>query len=123
MLAAFTGVLAQTEADAALFRGLGARNVAVRGNLKNDASPLPADAQDVATLKRAIGARPCWVATSTHEGEEEAVGEAACALRRTFPDLLTILAPRHPERGTSVTEMLERRGLVTALRSASRPGA
>ncbi len=119
MLAAFTGVLAQTEADAALFRGLGARNVAVRGNLKNDAPPLPADAQDVAALKRAIGGRPCWVATSTHEGEEEAVGEAVCALRRTFPDLLTILAPRHPERGTSVTEMLERRGLVTVRRSAN----
>ena len=119
MLAAFTGVLAQTEADAALFRGLGARNVAVRGNLKNDASPLPADAQDVAALKRAIRGRPCWVATSTHEGEEEAVGEAVCVLRRTFPDLLTILAPRHPERGTSVAELLERRCLVTARRSAN----
>ena len=119
LLAAFAGVLAQTEADAARFRGLGARSVAVRGNLKNDASPLPADAQDVAALQRAIGGRPCWVAASTHEGEEEAVGEAVSTLRRRFPDLLTILAPRHPERGASIAEMLERRGLVTARRSAN----
>ena len=119
LLEAFAGVLAQTETDAVRFRALGARNVEVRGNLKHDAPPLPADAQDVAALTRAIGGRPCWVATSTHEGEEEAVAEAVSALRRTFPDLLTILAPRHPERGTSVTEILERRSLVTARRSAN----
>ena len=119
LLAAFAGVLAQTEADAERFRALGARNVAVRGNLKNDAPPLPADAQDVAALKQAIGGRPCWAAASTHEGEEEAVGEAVSALRRAFPDLLTILAPRHPERGASIAEMMQRRGLVTARRSAN----
>ncbi len=119
LLAAFAGVLAQTEADAARFRGLGARNVAVRGNLKNDAPPLPADGHDVTAFKQAIGGRPCWVAASTHEGEEEAIGEAVSALRRRFPDLLTILAPRHPERGAAIAEMMERRGLATARRSAN----
>ena len=119
LLAAFAGVLAQTEADAARFRALGARNVAVHGNLKNDAPPLPANAQDVAALRQAIGGRPCWAAASTHEGEEEAVAEAVSSLRRTFPDLLTILAPRHPERSASIAELMERRGLVTARRSAN----
>ena len=119
LLAAFTGVLAQTEADAARFRALGARNVAVRGNLKNDARPLPADDDAVADLRQAIGGRPRWIAASTHEGEEAAVAEAARALSQVFPNLLTILAPRHPERGAAVTEMLERRGLVTARRSAN----
>ena len=119
LLAAFTGVLAQTEVDAARFRALGARNVAVRGNLKNDARPLPADDDAVEGLRQAIGGRPRWIAASTHEGEEAAVADAAAALRRIFPDLLTILAPRHPERGAAVTEMLERRGLVTARHSAN----
>ena len=119
LLAAFAGVLAQTEADAAHFRGLGARNVAVRGNLKNDAPPLPANPQDVAAFKQAIGGRPCWAAASTHEGEEEAIGEAISALRRRFPDLLTIIAPRHPERGAAIAETMERRGYVTARRSAN----
>ena len=119
LLAAFSGVLAQTEADAARFRALGGRNVAVRGNLKNDAPPLPADGPDVAALKQAIGGRPCWAAASTHEGEEEAIGEAVSALRRRFPDLLTILAPRHPERGAAIAETMEHRGLATARRSAN----
>ena len=117
LLAAFDSVLAQTEADAERFRALGAQNVAVRGNLKNDAHPLPADEDGVAALRQAIGARPCWAAASTHEGEEEIVAEAILALRRTFPDLLTILAPRHPERGDATAELLERSGLATARRS------
>ena len=118
LLASFASVLAQTEADAARFRALGANDVAVRGNLKNDAPPLPADETLVTALRSAIGGRPCWIAASTHEGEEEAVADAASALRRRFPDLLTILAPRHPERGAAIAALLEGRGLATARRSA-----
>ena len=118
LLAAFDCVLAQTDADAARFCTLGAHNVTVQGNLKNDAPPLPADEAGVAALKRAIDARPCWAAASTHEGEEAMVAEAISALRRNVPDLLTILAPRHPERGDSTAELLERGGLTTARRSA-----
>ncbi|MDE0378715.1 MAG: 3-deoxy-D-manno-octulosonic acid transferase, partial [Rhodospirillales bacterium] len=118
LLAVFDCVLAQTEADAERFRALGARNVTVQGNLKNDAPPLPADEGSVATLRDAIGARPCWAAASTHEGEEDAVAEAASALRRSFPDLLTILAPRHPERGDTCAELLESHGLTVARHSA-----
>lgn len=119
LLACFASVLVQGEADAARFRALGAEGVSVRGNLKNDASPLPADERQVAALRQAIGERPCWVAASTHEGEEEAVADAHAALRRRFPDLLTILAPRHPERGDAVAALLEGRGLATARRSAN----
>ena len=117
LLAVFDCVLAQTDADAERFRALGARNVTVQGNLKNDAPPLPADEDRVAVLKQAIGERPCWAAASTHEGEEDAVAEAISALRRSVPNLLTILAPRHPERGEACIELLEGRGLTTARRS------
>ena len=90
----------------------------VRGNLKNDAPPLPADEAHVSALRQAIGGRPCWAAASTHEGEEEAVADAHAALGRRFPGLLTILAPRHPERCDAVAALLEGRGLATARRSA-----
>ena len=120
MLAAFAGVLAQTEADAERFRALGARNVAVRGNLKNDAPPLPADDDSVAALRQAIGGRSCWAAASTHEGEEEAVAEATSTLGSAFPGLLTILAPRHPERSDAIADLLARRGLVIARHSVGR---
>ena len=43
--------------------------------------------------------RALLIAASTHEGEDAIVAEAHCQLRRTIPDLCTIIAPRHPERG------------------------
>jgi hypothetical protein len=36
------------------------------------------------------------------------------------PGLLTILAPRHPERGAEIAERTRRRGVAVALRSAER---
>ncbi len=119
LLAAFACVLAQTEADARRFRALGARTVAVRGNLKNDAPPLPADEHLLQSARQAMAGRPRWAAASTHDGEEEAIADAHAILRRTVPALLTILAPRHPERGAAVAAMLEGRGLTTARRSAN----
>jgi 3-deoxy-D-manno-octulosonic-acid transferase len=53
----------------------------------------------------------------THDGEDQVVAEAHCALARTLPGLCTIIAPRHPERGAAITEMLKGRGLKVARRS------
>ena len=47
------------------------------------------------------------------------VAEAISAMRRTFPGLLTILAPRHPKRGDSIADLLGRHGLAVARRSAN----
>ncbi len=121
VLASFRHVLAQTETDAARFRALGAERVSVRGNLKNDAPPLDADEGAVADLRRRIGGRACWIAASTHAGEEEAVAEAHLRLRETFPYLLTVLAPRHPERAGQIARLLAERGLAVARRSENAP--
>lgn len=91
--------LAQTGDDAERFARLGAPRVGIAGNLKFDAAVPPADRQQSADLGALIGARPVWVAASTHPGEEAAVARAHAALRGRSPDLLTILAPRHPGRG------------------------
>ena len=117
LLDSFARILAQTEADAARFRALGARRVVVRGNLKHDAPPLPADANAVATLRRAVAGRRLWIAASTHDGEEAMVAEAHLSLRATFPGLLALVAPRHPERGDEVARLFRRRGLATARRA------
>jgi len=58
-------------------------------------------------LKTRIGGRPVWLAASTHDGEEEAVAAAHRALRERFPDLLTLLAPRHPARAEQVAALLQ----------------
>lgn len=102
LIGAFDRVLAQTEADAERFRDLGARGVAVAGNLKYAAPALPADAAALTRLKTLLGARPVWLAASTHPGEEAQVAEADRLLRPGFPDLLTIVVPRHPGRGAEV---------------------
>src|SRR5579883_2886035 len=90
------------EADAARFRALGAARVEVRGNLKFAAPPLPADMAEVVRLRALLAGRPCWVAASTHPGEEAIVIAAHRALAARCAGLLTILVPRHPERGAEV---------------------
>jgi 3-deoxy-D-manno-octulosonic-acid transferase len=116
--------LAQSQGDGERFARLGAPQVRLVGNLKYDALPPPADRQELASLSGRLSGRQVWVAASTHEGEEAIVGEAHRILARTFPDVLTLLAPRHPKRGIGVAEDLRRLGLNCALRSTgAQPGA
>jgi len=63
------------------------------------------DAEALAAMKRSIGNRPVLLAAQTHPGEDETVLPAHDALRAQFPELLTILVPRHTGRGPDL-EML-----------------
>jgi 3-deoxy-D-manno-octulosonic-acid transferase len=113
--------LAQSERDGERYHALGAPNVVVTGNLKFD-SPLPASTPEaVAALKEALGDRPVWVAASTHPGEEEMVGDAHRILAERHPGLLTVIVPRHPERGPEIAAALAARGLNVARRRAGEP--
>ncbi len=109
--------LAQDSENAARFIALGAPCVRIAGNLKYDVPPPPADAARLAEFRGAIGARPLWAAVSTHEGEEEIVLEAHAEIARKIPSLLTIIVPRHRERGERVAELAASRGLSVALRT------
>jgi 3-deoxy-D-manno-octulosonic-acid transferase len=113
--------LAQSDGDAARFAGLGAVNVRSVGNLKFDVPPLTADSGAVTRLTAAIDGRPSWVAASTHEGEEAIVAEAHRLIRQRHPQVLTVIVPRHPERGDAVRAMLAARGLTVAQRSRGNP--
>jgi 3-deoxy-D-manno-octulosonic-acid transferase len=113
----FNIVLAQNERLALGFSSLGARNVLPVGNLKIDAPPPPIDLVELERLKVALGERPVFAAASTHEGEEEVIAAAHRALARNFEGLCTIIAPRHPERGTALAESLKDLGFTVAQRS------
>ena len=113
--------LAQSDADATRFAALGATNVRAVGNLKFDVPPLAADSGAVARLTAAIGGRPSWIAASTHEGEEEIVADAHRLIRQRHGEALTIVVPRHPERGDTVRAMLVAKGLTVAQRSRGEP--
>ena len=124
LLSTFELCMAQTELDAERLRSLGAANVTCPGNLKFAADPLPAEPEALAEMEASIAGRPRWVAFSTHEGEEEFIADAHGLLQRNFPDLLTIIIPRHPLRGPRIAEMLTNRGHKVSLRSRSKtPGA
>jgi 3-deoxy-D-manno-octulosonic-acid transferase len=120
LLKVFRICLTQTEAEAERLRRLGATDVRCLGNLKFSAEPLPADAGALAEMREAFGNRPVWLLASSHPGEEAIAADVHAALRAALPGLLTVIVPRHPERGGEVTEMLQGRGLPAARRSQGR---
>lgn len=117
LLGAFDVCAAQGEADAARFRDLRRGDVAMFGNLKYDAAPLPVDAAALDDLRAAIGGRPVFVAASTHPGEDEVIIAAHLVAAARINGLLTIIAPRHPDRGETIATTAQAAGLVTARRA------
>lgn len=117
LLGAVDLCLAQSRADADRLAALGARDVRVAGNLKFDAPTPPADRHELAALAGLTSGRQIWIAASTHAGEERIAAEAHLRVAETFPDALTLIAPRHPARGEAILAELQGMGLKCALRS------
>ena len=120
-LANLDGIAAQTAADAQRFERLGAREVAVTGNVKFDLA-VPADiAQRGREFRDRFGAaRAIWVAGSTREGEEALLLDALAA-EPVPAETLLVIVPRHPQRFDEVAQLAAARGLTVARRSESRP--
>jgi len=117
LLGRFEVCLAQSQLDAERFAALGGRNVIATGNLKLDVPAPPADAAKLERLMSVTRGRPIIVAASTHPGEEETLLEAHRALVRFFPSLLSVIVPRHPDRGDAIARLIAASGLHVALRS------
>ena len=117
LLSRFDLCLAQSPEDAARYASLGAPRYLTTGNLKLDVPAPPADPEKLRALQNAIGARRVIGAASTHPGEEAALIDVHRRLMHTFPGLLTVLAPRHPERGPGIGAIARAAGLKFALRS------
>jgi 3-deoxy-D-manno-octulosonic-acid transferase len=105
VLGCFVAVRARAPADAARLEVLGAPAVTAPGDLKFAAPPLPANPAEVQRLQDLLAGRPVWLAASTHPGEEALVLDVHRALAPTHPGLLTILVPRHPERGAEIAAL------------------
>ncbi len=113
-------VAAQSASDYERLSRLGAdaSRLAIVGNLKFDlAVPTGVRERGAAFRVAAGGARPVWIAASTHEGEEMIVLKAHADVLRRFPDALLLLAPRHPERFKPVATACRAFGFRTATRS------
>ncbi len=120
LLDCFTACLGQSEEDAYRLRALGAKDAMCLGNLKYAGLPIPVDEEKKKEIQDEIGERPVWLASSTHSDEEVKIGRHLKELVAKHSGLLTIIAPRHPNRGVEIQNALrEKYQLNTALRSAN----
>lgn len=112
----FARVCAQSAEDARRFRKLGAAadRVLVVGNLKYDKPRPDASPAALAELRTCLGISdkgPVLVAGSTHLGEEGILSDAVLTLRRDFPNLFCITAPRDPNRAGEVARIFQDKGM------------
>lgn len=122
VLSNVTLVCAQSQIDADRFIALGANpdRVVVTGNSKFDEHFPPVTAADASKYLMDFGFDaddPVLLAASTHEGEEAIVLEAFTRLRVPHPKLQLLIAPRHPERGGRVEELVHEYGYNAYRRS------
>ncbi|VFP80229.1 lipid IV(A) 3-deoxy-D-manno-octulosonic acid transferase [Candidatus Erwinia haradaeae] len=101
-----TLVAAQSKEDSERFINLGVKqsHIVVTGSLKFDVTITPELTKKAIQLRSnwLLNKRSVWIAASTHHGEEQIILKAHSKLLKRFPDLLLILAPRHPERFSSI---------------------
>jgi 3-deoxy-D-manno-octulosonic-acid transferase len=104
------GMQSQQDADRMVQLGAEANKIAITGSLKHiSASGKPIGNGVIETKVR----RDSYllVVGSSHRGEEEILLEVFIALKRQFPSLQLVLAPRHPQRFVEVEKLLKTTGL------------
>lgn len=114
MLNCVTMIVSQYKDSAARFRELGypSERIHVTGNIKFDLT-ISDETRHNAELQKVKwrGDRFCWIAASTHLGEDEVILDAHLEVRKKVPDLLLVLAPRHPHRAADIQALVEERSL------------
>lgn len=109
----YTEILTQSEEDKEKFIKIGApeTKTQVMKNLKFDVKRIDADIQIGKGTNRII------IAGSTHKGEDEIVLSAFTKLKKEFPDIKLLLAPRHLTRLDEVKSLTQKTGLKFGQRS------
>jgi len=110
LFSSFDLILTQTKTDTEHFKALGG-TAKTSGNIKLNAEKLPVDKNDLTAFQQSIEGRPVWLYASTHEGEEELAAQTHAELIDKFPNLLTIIVPRHPVRSGVIIDKIKPMGL------------
>ncbi len=111
----FKKIFVQNEGDIKKFEQLKAKEVLFLGDLKSQSNPLSFDEKKLKKLKSATKNRKIFLAASTHKNEEEVILDCHQKLKTKFPNLLTIIVPRHPNRSSEISKLLT--GFRFAIRS------
>lgn len=117
------GVGLQEPAHAGLWEhlGVGRDRLRVTGSVKFDPVENDLPPRDFRPVLQAFGfdtADPILLAGSTHDGEEEILGQALRLLRAQFPATRLLIAPRHVERSADIASRLAAQGWKVAMRNA-----
>lgn len=108
----FNKIFTQSKIDLARAKTLTSTEIYCYGNLKSQAKTLFYKEESLQEIKNQIGERTFFVAASTHKGEEEIVFNIHKNLKNKFPDLLTILIPRHPIRAKEIIDLAGQMNVV-----------
>ena len=103
----FDQIIVQSMDDKARFEQLTKKDILFLGNLKAQFREIEYDQDALQSLEKKIANRPIFLSASTHRGEEEIVIETHRKLKKDFPNILTILAIRHPNRAHEVEVLLK----------------
>ncbi len=107
----YTRILTQSEQDNQKLISIGANleTTSVMGNLKFDITRRECDFD--------LGQGRIIIAGSTHSTEDELIIPVFEKIKKEFPDVKLLVAPRHPERHEAVKKLIEKTGLNWGLRS------
>ncbi len=126
LLNKFDCLLIQSAETKSRFVELGVKEekLVITGQLKQESKPLSCNYEELENLVEFYQGKQIWVAASTHVGEEEIIAEAQRQLlKRLGKNIQLIIVPRHPERGKKISELFDKYGLNSALRSEGKlPG-
>ena len=106
--------------DRLLQIGVEAQKVKTVGNIKFDRDWIPMGEEEHEHLLKTLNLESendIWVAGSTHPGEEEIILDAFGRLRRPFPFLRLIIAPRRVERAEDIKRLVVDKGYKSVLKT------
>jgi len=117
-----SSICSQTKTDAKRFVDIGAPpdKVFVTGNIKFDQPldrPSKEEIRQLRTSMRIKQGANVFLAGSTHHGEEDILLHTFRELKKSFPELVMVLAPRDPARAKGAKRLFQQAELATFLRT------
>ena len=118
ILSLFDVIIAQSRESRDRLAVLSGKDVEYYGNIKFAAlGKMDIDKEKAAAFSEVIKGRRVFLAASTHIGEEEKILKVHSLLKKEFPDILTVIIPRHPNRADKIIGVLSGTGLTYKVRS------
>lgn len=117
MLSRFKIILSQSEIDYNRFLAFSPGNTILAGNLKYLPEQIRSNENEINNLRTLFSNRKLILASSTHSGDELKIASIYQIHKLAFPNLLLIIAPRHPYRTKEILNELNSLNLNIAIKS------